>query len=232
MRSLFLLLLFIPISLLGQGSFEKGESFFELGKYEQAKTQFEKVIWQNPNDLKALEYLGDIQCHIKQWDAALPYYERLTILKPREADYFYKYGGALGMKAKESNKLQALALIGDVKAAFEKTIALNPKHIGARWALIEIYLQLPGIVGGSEKKAIRYSDELTKISAVDGYLSRGHIEEYCKRYAKAEKQYKKAIETGHSLTTYQKLANLYQYKMNQPEKARQLLAVYNEKYKS
>lgn len=232
MKLLFQLLLFIPISILGQTSSEKGERFFKSEKYDQAKIQFEKGIRQNPNDLQTLEYLGDIECHLKKWDAAVPYYERLTVLKSGEANYFYKYGGALGMKAKESNKFQALALIGDVKAAFEKAIVLNPNHIGARWALIEIYLQLPGIVGGSEKKAVRYSDELIKISPVDGYLSKGHIEEYFHRYPKAEKQYKKAIEVGHSLTTYQKLANLYQYKMKQPEKARQLLAVYNEKNKS
>lgn len=232
MRLFFQLLVFIPLLALGQTSFEKGESFFKSEKYDQAKIQFEKVVSKNPVDLKALEYLGDIQCHLKKWDAAIPYYEKLTTLKPKEADYIYKYGGALGMKAKESNKFKALSLIGDVKNAFEKAIVLNPNHIGARWALIEIYLQLPGIVGGSEKKAMGFSEELLKISPVDGYLAKGHIEEYFNRYAKAEKFYKKAIEIGQSLTTYQKLANLYQYKMNQPEKARQILAIYNEKNKS
>ena len=45
-----------------------------------------------------------------------------------------------------------------------------------------IYIQLPGIVGGSETKAIKYSNELLKLSPVDGYLSRGQIEEYFERY--------------------------------------------------
>ena len=43
-------------------------------------------------------------------------------------------------------------MIGEVRDSFEKAIALNPKHIEARWALIELNLQLPGIVGGSESK--------------------------------------------------------------------------------
>ncbi len=221
------LLLFIPITMLAQTSFEKGESFFSSGKYSQAKLEFEKTLSHNPNDLKTLEYLGDIQCHIKKWDSAIPYYQKLTALKPKQAEYFYKYGGALGMEAKESNKFKALSMIGDVKAAFEKAIILNANHVGARWALIEIYIQLPAIVGGSEKKAVQYANELLKISPVDGHLGKGHIEEYFHRYTKAEKHYKKAIETGNSPATYQKLANLYKNKMNQPEKAKQLLAAYN-----
>ena len=76
--------------------------------------QLEIFIQQNPNDLKTLEYLGDIQCQFKQWEKAVPYYVKLTKLKPTEANYFYKYGGALGMQAKESNKFKALSLIEEV----------------------------------------------------------------------------------------------------------------------
>jgi len=232
MKFIYFVFLFFPILVMGQTAFEKGERYYNSEKYELAKSQLEMFIQQNPNDLKTLEYLGDIQCQFKKWEKAVPYYVKLTKLKPTEANYFYKYGGALGMQAKESNKFKALSLIDDVKIAFEKAIALSPNHIGARWALLEIYIQLPGIVGGSEKKAVKYANELLKISPVDGYLAKGHIDEYFNRYIQAEKNYKKAIEIGNSYTTYQKLANLYQYKMKQPEKAKQLLASFNEKNKS
>ena len=212
-----------------QSNFEKAEIYFKAKKYSQAKPLFEKILEQNPDDLKSNEYLGDIACHFKSWQTALPYYNKLKKIKPTEAEYSYKYGGALGMLAKESNKFKALSMIGDVKAEFSRTISLNPKHIGARWALIEIYIQLPGFVGGSERKAIQYSEELSKISAVDGYLSRGHIEEYFKRYDQAEKQYKMAIEIGNSKVSYQKLADLYKYKMNQPDRAKKLLETFKEK---
>jgi hypothetical protein len=49
------------------------------------------------------------------------------------------------MKAKDSNKFKALGMIDEVKSSFEKAISLNPKHIESRWALIELYIQLPGI---------------------------------------------------------------------------------------
>lgn len=232
MRFIAFLITILPVLVLGQTAFEKGERCYRLNQFSEAKAQLELSLKQNPNDLKTLEYLGDIQCHYKKWETAVPYYQKLTQLKPAQAEYFYKFGGALGMQAKESNKFKALSLIGEVKAAFEKTISLDAKHLGARWALLEIYIQLPGIVGGSEKKAVGYANELLRLSPVDGYLAKGHIEEYFKRYTMAEKYYKKAIEIGDSLTTYQKLADLYRKKMNQPEKARLLMSVYNEKNKS
>jgi tetratricopeptide (TPR) repeat protein len=232
MKYLILLLLFIPISILAQSNFETAESFFKSEKYNQAKLFFEKELKQNPDNLKTLEYLGDIQCYYKNWKLAIPYYKRLIELKPKEAQFYYKYGGALGMEAKESNKFKALGMISDIENAFLTATRLDKNHIDSRWALVMLYLELPAIIGGSEIKAQKYSDELMKISLVDGFLSKGYIDEYFRRYTAAEKNYLKAIEIGKSKNTYQKLANLYKNKMNQPEKAKQILNTYNEKSKS
>jgi tetratricopeptide (TPR) repeat protein len=231
LRKLFLVLFYATISLKGfsQTEFSKAEKFFQQGKYAEAKTLFEAVIKQNPNHLKSLEYLGDIAGSNKLWNAALVYYGKLEVLDPKEANYFYKYGGCLGMKAKEANKLKALSMIGDIKTSFERAIQLNPNHIEARWALIELYLQLPGIVGGSERKAKTYASQLIKISPVDGYLANGHIAEYFEKYKEAEFNYTKAIAIGGSKTTYQALANLYKNKLKQPQKAKELMDTFNKK---
>lgn len=229
MKRLLFLFLVLPIMMYSQSNFEKAEKLFKEEKYSQAGAVFESVLKSNPSDLKTIEYLGDIAGHNKFWDKAIGYYKKLKQLKPLEADYHFKYGGVLGMKAKDSNKFKALGMIDEVKSSFEKAISLNPKHIESRWALIELYIQLPGIVGGSESKAIKYSNELLRLSAVDGYLSRGHLDEYFKRYKAAEMQYKKAIQVGGSKKSYQKLASLYKNKMLEPEKAKTILETYSKK---
>jgi tetratricopeptide (TPR) repeat protein len=229
MKHIIYLFVFLPVMMWGQSDFEKAEKLYKADKMDQAELVFESVLKSNPSDLKTIEYLGDIAGHDKLWDKAIGYYKKLKQLNPSEANYHYKYGGALGMKAKDSNKFKALGMIDEVKASFEKAITLNSKHIEARWALIELYIQLPRIVGGSESKAIKYSNELLRLSPVDGYLSRGHIEEYFKRYRSAEQQYKKAIMAGGSKTSYQKLASLYKNKMRDPEKAKTVLEIYNKK---
>jgi tetratricopeptide (TPR) repeat protein len=222
-RLLFLYLFFTAMFANSQTDFEKAEKLFLSKNYEQSKVLFENYLNNNPNNLKTLEYLGDIEGQFKSWDKAIYYYKKLKLIKPTEANYYYKYGGVLGMKAKSSNKFKALGMISEVKLSFEKAISLNPKHIEARVALVELYLQLPGIVGGSEKKALLYANEIAQISAVDGYLSKGHIAEYFGRYKEAEVQYKKAVENSKSKNSYQILANLYKNKMGQPEKAKSIL---------
>ena len=213
MKQLVFFCILFPLLIFSQSDFDKGEKLFREEKFEQAQVLLEHVLVTQPSNLKAIEYLGDIAGRNKSWDKALGYYKKLKQLKPTEANYYYKYGGVLGMKAKESSKFQALGMIGEIKESFEKAITLNPKHIEARWALVMIYIQLPGIVGGSETKAVKYSNELLKLSPVDGYLSKGQIEEYFKRYSLAEQQYKKAIAAGSTKIGGQMLANLYKNKM-------------------
>lgn len=222
-RFLFLLLALIPLFANSQVEFDKAEKLFFLKNFDQSKVMFEIYLKENPTHLKTLEYLGDIEGQNKSWDNAIYYYKKLKILKPSEANYQYKYGGVLGMKAKESNKFKALGMIPEIKASFEKAIYLNPKHIEARVALVELYLQLPGIVGGSEKKAQLYANEIAQISPVDGFLSKGHIAEYFGRFKVAEVQYIKAFEISKSKNCCRILANLYKNKMGQPEKAKSIL---------
>ena len=213
MKQLVFFSLLFPLLIFSQSDFDRGEKLFREEKFEQAQVLLEHVLVTQPSNLKAIEYLGDVAGRNKSWDKALGYYKKLKQLKPTEANYYYKYGGVLGMKAKESSKFQALGMIGEIKESFEKAITLNPKHIEARWALVMIYIQLPGIVGGSETKAVKYSNELLKLSPVDGYLSKGQIEEYFKRYSLAEQQYKNAIAAGSTKVGGQMLANLYKNKM-------------------
>jgi len=229
MKQLLVIFLLFPLMIWSQSTFDTAEKLFKEEKFDQARPIFENFLKSNPSNLKTIEYLGDIAGRNKSWDTAIGYYKKIKQLKPSEANYHYKYGGALGMKAKESNKFKALGMIDEVKGSFEKAIVLNPKHIEARWALIELYIQLPGIVGGSQSKAIKYSNELMRLSPVDGYLSKGHIDEYFKRYTAAEQQFKKAIAISGSKKSYQKLANLYKNKMNEPEKAKSVLEEYKNK---
>jgi tetratricopeptide (TPR) repeat protein len=222
MKKLILFFLFVPIYVWSQSNFEKGEKLYQAKKYDEAQPFLEIVVKANPSDIKSLEYLGEIAAHQKSWVNGAEYFKKLKVLKPTVADYFFKYGGCLAMHAMEVNKLKAFTMVDDMKQAFEKAIVLNPKHIQARWALIEIYLQLPGILGGSESKAVSYSNELAQFSPVDGYLSKGRIEEYFKRYTLAEKNYIKANEIGKSKVTFQKLYNLYLNKLKDPKKAKEL----------
>ncbi len=224
----YILFVFFPITLFAQTSFEKAEKLFEQKNYSQAKPLFESYLKSNQNHVKSIEYLGDIAGTNKNWDEAITYYEKLKESYPSNADYHYKYGGALGMKAKESNKFTALGLIDDVEDSFLKAAKLDSKHVDARWALVILYLELPAIIGGSESKSQKYATELLTISKVDGYLAKGYIDVYFKRYKKAELHYKNAHIIGNSNTTYAKLYDLYSTKLKDSSKASSLKKEFNK----
>ena len=184
----------------------------------QAEQILAKYLKDNSKDLEAIEYYGDAFGFQEKWDPAIIEYKKLVDAKPKEANYHYKYGGVLAMKALQVNKLKALSLISDVKEAFLTAAQLDKNHIDTRWALVELYMQLPGIIGGSKSTSLKYANELEVISKVDGYLAKGYIYEYDDEPALAEKYYKMAITEGGSITCFEKLSSFYENN-NEPEKA-------------
>lgn len=227
MKNLLFSFLFITVAY-SQSSFDKGVKLIEQSKYFQAKPFFELAYKENPKNVDAIDKLGEVAFHTQNWDDAIKYGNKLIAMFPKNADYWFKYGGALGMKAKSVNKFKALGMIDDVKDAFETSAKLDAKHINTRWALVMFYIELPGIVGGSEAKAQKYANELMNLSKVDGYLAKGYIDVYFKRYDNAELNYKKAHEIGHSKTTFDKLYDLYLNKLKNKTKAEELKAKFNK----
>ncbi len=222
MKLLTYFFLLVSLQLLTENDFEKAEKLFQQQKLEQAKLLFESYLKDNPSNYKTIEYLGDIAGQQKKWDEAIKYYSILKVKFPKTADYWYKFGGAMGMKAKSVNKFKALGMINDIENSFLIASKLDIKHIPSRWALVMLYIELPGIIGGSENKAAKYANELMALSKVDGYLSKGYIDEYFNRYKNAESNYIKAYEIGNSKTTFLKLYNLYLNKLKDKTKASNL----------
>ncbi len=214
----FCFFLLFPFLLLSQDVLEQAEILFSQKKYAKAELLLISYIEKNKTDIKAIELLGDAYGHQKKWDDAIRGYKTLVDVDASNANYHYKYGGALGMKALQISKIKALGIIGDVKESFLKAAELDPKHIDTRWALVELYMQLPGIIGGSKSKSLKYANELEKLSKVDGYLAKGYINEYDDEPELAETFYKKAINEGGSITCYDKLTKFYE-KQKQPKKA-------------
>lgn len=222
MKLLIFFLLLSTVFAVAQTDFEKGEKLFNQKKLAEAKIYFENYLKMNSNNYKTIEMLGDVAGQQKNWDEAIKQYKILKTQFPREANYWYKYGGALGMKAKDSNKFKALSMLDDVETSFLNAAKLDLQHIESRWALVIFYIQIPGILGGSEKKSQKYANQLMALSPVEGYLADGYIAEYFKRYTDAERFYIKAHEIGKSAKTFQKLYDLYNFKLKDAAKAKKL----------
>lgn len=232
MRLLFwfsLFALFQP-AIFAQDYFARAVVKFEAGEYENAQLLFQKQLQNHPDHLKSQEYLGDIEAHQQNWEAAISVYKKLMGKTPDNADLHYKYGGAMGMKA-SGDYWFALLNYKEIRHQFEEAIRLNPSHIDAHWALVEYYLQLLSILGGGEEKATRFANRLLEISQVDGYLALGRIAEFYKKDSEAEKAYLHANQVGQSIHTYRTLGDFYA-KRGQKEKALTVFRKANEKFQN
>ncbi|WP_445956289.1 tetratricopeptide repeat protein [Yeosuana sp.] len=225
----FIYLLLFPLVSFSQIQLDSIGYLLKHKQFDKAEMQLTFYINKYPNDLRALELLGDTYGHQEKWDGAIDNYKKLVDANQNIANYHYKYGGALGMKALAVSKFTALGMIGDIENSFLKAAELDPKHINARWALVEYYMKLPGILGGSKNKSLKYAQELENLSKVDGYLAKGYIYEYDNEPELAEKYYKMAIDEGGSLWSYDKLTTFYE-KQKQPEKALANLEVAKSKH--
>lgn len=209
MKKLFLLFLF-PITLNAQVDLDSVMMLVNQKAYATAEVQLHQILKNNETSERIQELMADVLAYQKKWDEAAEIYFSLVERNPNSANLHYKYGGVMALKALEVNKLRAVLMLNDIKFSFLKAAQLDRNHIDVRWALIELYIQLPGIVGGSYDKALLYADELENISKVDGFLSKGYVYECSNRPTKAEYYYKKAIEKGGSVVCYSKLYSFYE----------------------
>ncbi|WP_281764441.1 tetratricopeptide repeat protein [Neptunitalea lumnitzerae] len=217
--------LFFSIQCFSQNNLDKGRLLLEQKEYVQAETFFLNYLDEYPDNLEVRECLGDLYGYQERWDKAIEYYRYLVEQKPKVANYHYKYGGVLGMKALQ-NKLAAIGLIDDIEDHFVSAAKLDKTHIDARWALVKFYVELPGILGGTKAKAHAYADELLALSAVDGYLAKGFIYKSSKDYKDAEENLRSAVKIGGSVTCYKELVALYL----EEEKYQSALALLQEAY--
>ena len=174
---------------MAQHSFENAENLLKTGEIEKAKNIFLKY----ENKPEAQEYLGDIASFQKEWDEAIDYYEQLVDENPDNAMYNFKLGGAMGMKAYYGSKFQAALLINDVKKYLKKAAELDPEHKEARRALVELYMQIPGIIGGSKTIAESYASDLDRINMIDALLADAYIYKIQEYRDLAKNKYEEAI---------------------------------------
>ena len=199
----FLLILLCPSFLIGQNYTQEFEALFETKKYLQAVQKLEVYLSKTPQDLVLLELMGDAYGFQNNWDEAASYYKQLRDLDATNATYHYKYGGVLGKLAKEGSKLEALGIIPKVKTAFLKAAELDPADKEVRWAMVELYTQLPGFLGGSYDKAMGYASELEALSKPHGFFSKAYVYENFNRQALAKTSYKNGLEVLNKLACFQ-----------------------------
>ncbi len=155
-------------------------------KWADARARCEKAIAANPNDAEAHYLLGLTYQNQNDAEHSVPAFEKATELDPANSDYFRRLGDAYGLTAQKAGMFSMMGWAKKCKAAYEKSVELDPKNLRARQSLLEFYRQAPGIVGGGMDKAYAEAAEIQKLDAYQGRVA------YASLYV-AEKKYNEAF---------------------------------------
>jgi tetratricopeptide (TPR) repeat protein len=169
---------------------------FDSGRRAEARAALEAAAREDPKDARAAVYLGRVFLAQEDLDNAVLWLEKAVALDATSSDNQLWLGRAYGSQALKANVFKQASLAGKVKKAFEKSVELDANNLDARFAVIDYYLQAPGIMGGSVGKAREQAAEIARQDALRGYRAAGRIAEYEKNYdtalaayARAEKEF-------------------------------------------
>jgi tetratricopeptide (TPR) repeat protein len=118
-------------------------------------------------------------------DAAIRAAERAVKARADDAEAWWWAGRAYGQQAMRASVFAKAKWASRTRAAFERSVELDPGHLRARYDLMNYYLMAPGIMGGGRDKA---DAQAAAIAAVDP--SMGKVAEA--RLAGADKQPERA----------------------------------------
>ncbi|NAS14177.1 tetratricopeptide repeat protein [Poritiphilus flavus] len=194
LRFLLVVLVFVTgLSAQKSPELHQIEELISLGKFEAAESLLLQAV-QNNSTPELQDRLGEVYGFQQKWDKAIEVYSQLSESFPQNADYSFKYGGSLAKKAQNGNKFRALTLVSKIKSNLKRAVEIDPGHIQAYWALVDLYVSLPGILGGSNSRAMEYAKRLQSISTLDGYLATGYVYEYDDKPEQAKKAYMQALQ--------------------------------------
>lgn len=180
-------------------------------KFVEAQTFFEAAVKKNETDAESHYFLAVALMMQRNVDDAEDVIDDAIDLNENKAKYHLLRGQILGQQAMNANMLSQGLLAPRIKNAFLKASELDPSNIEARQALYNYYVMAPGIMGGSEEKALVQANAVLTLDAFRGHLMLANFHARVKKDTmEAERQLKKAIASEPERGSgYKQLGYLY-----------------------
>ena len=180
------------------------------GHYNRARAILESRLQANPNDAEANWLLSQVYEASGRLKEALALAQKAVDLAPKDARYHYQLADVYGDMAEHASVFKQLGLAHHFKSETDTAVSLDPKFGEAWMALIEFYVEAPGIAGGGKDKARSAAQTVASFDASEGYLAAARIAQSEKDLAAQEKGYKAAIAANpRNYEAYLLLANFY-----------------------
>jgi len=130
----------------------------------------------------------------KDWDTAIDYYEKLIVDAPT-AENFFKLGVAAARRSLEVSRFFSVPYVIKARKFVLKAHELQPHQIVCLNLLIQLYAEIPDILGGSMTFAQKKATELTRIDPIEGMLMKAYLFQLNNETEAAINQYRELFRT-------------------------------------
>ena len=115
--------------------------------------------------------LANIYLQDRRYSEALSFYDKLCERNPNRFSYQFGRGASAGFLLSGTPSLRSLRYIVQLRSSFEAAVRLQPNSLVTRRALLNIYLGLPRLLGGSQTKAEQQLKAIQSINPLEGALA-------------------------------------------------------------
>ena len=126
---------------------------------------------ENP-DLVKIERIADSLVQICEFDKPIDLYKELVKNNPNSFNYNYKLAATLAAKIELMPKIKGAAYVPEMMSQLEKTYKLDDSSLSLNWIMLQVYLEVPGFLGGGKRKARMIIEKISKISETEGKKAR------------------------------------------------------------
>jgi tetratricopeptide (TPR) repeat protein len=141
---------------------------FEARQDRAALAQLQALAKAAPGDAELQAYLGRALTRASQGEAAVAALARAVELAPARGDYHLHLAAALGLQVSQVGMLKKMSLGKRAKEHMFRAVELDPASIRAHEALMQFYVQAPGIAGGSIEKAHEQAAVVARLDPAQG----------------------------------------------------------------
>lgn len=165
-------------------------ALLDARKYAEAERMASARIAARPDDMDAygaLTVAVTNDADTARREAALKRLEACVAALPTAAMCHFGVGAVLGVNAMSQGAVAGLRSAGRIRESFSKALEIDPLFYAARSGLVQVYLTVPGIAGGSVSKARELANAASIKQPEHAKLLLGMVALDQKEYAEAER---------------------------------------------
>lgn len=184
--------LLLALPALAQGFAPRGD--LEAGRFLKVLGEAEARLAVAPGDPLAWAARSQALAALLRWNEALAAADRAVALQPGLADALLARGLARGGVAVAQRNLGSLRGLGRAMDDFRAATAADPSLVRAWMSLGLAYQQLPGLLGGSTRKALACADSLRGVSRPKGDFLEAMVRSLDGDWGRAEALFQRALQ--------------------------------------